>query len=486
MKEIKMVTLKAIKLLICCMTITLFVSGNPASAKGIAIDKKNFSANMINYVSHKFDKNNDGYLSNKELKNARKLEFDGDETVQVFDFRGLDKLTYLNEIVCECTEFRNFSPDALKRIKKLSLHDCKIEQLDFEKMPLLEEANIYYVDTKSDYNFKKNIRLKSLDIGGCKVKKLDVSCLKNLERLVIGKGIPVCNLSKNTKLKSFELSSEWDKLDISKNYNLRSLSIYDTKLKTIDLKNQKKLTRLNIRCKNMETINLMAQKKLVELSIICEKCYDIKLPLAKKMKQLQIDAPITWFDSSKIPNIRELKISAVIEHLDFENNKKLKSLYVESKDIVHELALLTEVTGFESLPALEELTMVNCPIGMFNYMHPKLSDIHFINCQLDEIDVTDLPSLYRIEVDKSELANFYAGEKNAMLEQVSFTNCRKLENVVIKRLNDMNRFSYVCKKKHNEPVLKNKEEVWNQETGQVIIMEDTIDLGINHVADSNE
>ena len=73
-----------------------------------------------------------------------------------------------------------------------------------------------------------------------------------------------------------------------------------------------------------------------------------------------------------------------------------------------------------------------------------------------------------------------------MLEQVSFTNCRKLENVVIKRLNDMNRFSYVCKKKQNEPVLKKKEEVWNQETGQVTIMEGPINMGINYAADSNE
>lgn len=50
----------------------------------------------------------------------------------------------------------------------------------------------------------------------------------------------------------------------------------------------------------------------------------------------------------------------------------------------------------------------------------------------------------------------------------------------------MNSFSYVCNKKQNEPVLKTKEEVWNKETGQVTIMEGTINLGINYAADSNE
>ena len=48
----------------------ILICGNEAGAskKRIAIDNKNFSKDMVKYCKEYCDKNNDGYLSNKEIQ----------------------------------------------------------------------------------------------------------------------------------------------------------------------------------------------------------------------------------------------------------------------------------------------------------------------------------------------------------------------------------------------------------------------------------
>ncbi len=144
----------------------------------------------------------------------------------------------------------------------LQLYECELDYLDFEKMPLLEELEISSVDARTTYNLKKNTKLRKLLISDCKVKSLDISHLKNLEKLTIGTGIPRCDISKNKKLKYFELYSEWDKLELSKNKALKGVIIKNTKIKLFNLRSQKKLETLEVEAKNCKKILMPYAKKM--------------------------------------------------------------------------------------------------------------------------------------------------------------------------------------------------------------------------------
>ena len=106
---------KMIKALLFCMMVTVFFSGNTASAKKIAINKKNFSEDMISYVVRGHDEDEDGYLSDKELKSIDSIELSTCDERWPFDFNGIEKLAYLKEINCSGINFINFKYEILKK-----------------------------------------------------------------------------------------------------------------------------------------------------------------------------------------------------------------------------------------------------------------------------------------------------------------------------------------------------------------------------------
>lgn len=439
-----------VEMLLFCITLSLLFAGNSASAKKIAIDKKNFSQDMISYVvNDEHDKNEDGYLSDNELKSIDSIELQKCDKNWPFDFKGIEKLKYLKKMNCGGINFKNFNYDILKKIKVLQLYECELDYLDFEKMPLLEELEISSVDARTTYNLKKNTKLRKLLISDCKVKSLDISHLKNLEKLTIGTGIPRCDISKNKKLKYFELYSEWDKLELSKNKALKEVIIKNTKIKLFDLRSQKKLETLEVEAKN---------------------CKKILMPYAKKMKSLTINAPIKSFDCSKIPNIEELKIAASINKIEFENNVKLDSLYIDAP---------VDTLDIGKLPALEYLTLVNATIGVFNSAHPTLHYICIEKCDVTELDISNLPILRNVIVSNTNLNNFIASENNALLEDIEFSKCKELMKVEIKDINEMEVVSYIYKgDKGAVGIKKDIEEVWDSQTGQIDIMEKQTHLNI--------
>ena len=472
----KDITGKLLKALLFCATVTLFLSSNTASAKKIAIDKKNFSHEMITYVIPEFDKDEDGYLSDKEIKKADSIELSACDGRWPFDFKGIEKLTNLKKIQCIYINFENFDYNILKNIRELTLSCCKIDRLDFEKMPQLEKCNLWEVDTNSSYNFKKNTKLKSLSINNCKVKnvdiaylekleelcigenipkcdisktpnikiftlrakwdKVDISCLNNLEELEIGKGVPKFDLSKNKKLKKFILKSKWDKLDISKNKKLKDITIVNSKIKKIDLRNQKQLEGLKVNA---------------------GKCESIKLPLAKKLKFLTIKAPVSDIDNSKIPNVEVLEIAAQLSEIQFDNNNKLEFLKIDAPITALDISGLT---------SLRSLTLKNCPITVFDFVNSNLEYLRIYKCDFTEMDITGLPKLQNIYGGKVKLSKFTASESNTLLDNIEFMECKELESITIKDVNKLFVVTYYTKE-NDEYQKRELEELWNPETGQI-------------------
>ena len=117
---------------------------------------------MISYVVRGHDEDEDGYLSDKELKSIDSIELSTCDERWPFDFNGIEKLAYLKEINCSGIKFNNFNYEILKKIKVLQLYGCKLDYLQFEKMPLLEELSIDNLDARTTYNFRNNKKCEEL------------------------------------------------------------------------------------------------------------------------------------------------------------------------------------------------------------------------------------------------------------------------------------------------------------------------------------
>ena len=79
----------------------LFVGNNSrcasAASKGIPIDSKHFSEDMIRSCKMNYDTNKDGYLSHKEIKKIKSISIDNSEGSKRYDFRRIEYFTSLKK-----------------------------------------------------------------------------------------------------------------------------------------------------------------------------------------------------------------------------------------------------------------------------------------------------------------------------------------------------------------------------------------------------
>lgn len=359
--------------------------GSVHAAGNIRIDNKHFSADMISLIKHgnihtgKIDINNDGILSQSEIKKTNVLVYSAYESKKrkKIDFRGIEYLTCLEKIELERIEIKNFNIYKLPKLKSVSLmYDCKMkkERLLCDKLKSIENLVISNSDVKYKGDFRCNTKLKTLSVDDADIKRVAVAKLKELEDFTYYGEITEINFRNNKKLKKVNIKAPIKKIDFKKNKQLKEIRFYSDVCSTIDVSGAKKLELLEIEA-DLTAINLECNEKLKVCNIDAP-LENIDVSMLKKLKRLELsniktdnlvidnkqirvmalnDSNISIIDLSLMPDIRSLDIARtrVNRIVLSENNQNFKSITGEEGVFLGELQLvdvvkLNKVTIYEN------------------------------------------------------------------------------------------------------------------------------------------
>ena len=197
-----------------------------------------------------------------------------------------------------------------------------------------------------------------------KIDSIDISNVSELEyfRLKVFEEERCSNLkkldfSKNNKLKYVGINGTKALEEIIFNKNCKSVSLYNTSVKELDLKPMKKLEYFDYYNGPLENIDLSNNTNLDQVWI---KNANIKTVDIKKLKKLRniifYGVHLEELDISNNPNLRVLRTyNTNLKVLDVSNNPKLKRIEVdEGTEIVGETNAEIKYWTKEDIERLEE------------------------------------------------------------------------------------------------------------------------------------
>lgn len=368
------------------------------SANETEINSKNFPDDIFReYVSQKFDRNNDGKLSAEELKADKYKGFVINVSgMKVKDLSGIELFAELTELDCSNTLITELDVSKNRKLRTLICGRCGITGLDVTNNPLLETlecSNGYFGIGENEYasapgliDLSKNKKLKRLVLQNAMLTQVDVSKNTGLVYLDVSwnylEGLDVTN---NTALE--ELNCTWSFVDpegglrnvsqpdISQNKKLKKFCCGQNGFEEIDVSGNPELTVLSVSYNKLHQIDVSKNPKLTKLD--CEENELYKLDVSQNKE-------LTWLDCSYN---RLMK-------LDLSEHDKLTELYCQ-KNKLRDIAL----TGCTSLESLD------CTYNL-----------------LDALDVSDCQSLTKLDARNNRLlrAELYHPDKGEKKKKVDY------------------------------------------------------------------
>lgn len=297
-----------IGMLLCCAFIWGFSStGALAATKSIRLSSKNFPEESLLKAVAAYDKNHNGYISEKELKSITSLniskypDYDGEydedfryftEEEFVFDFKGIDKLVYLESLklmlvggetaegVHYPSETRNFECIyKLSGLKTLHLYSVSVPKIDISRFDKLTTLHLYDNPELTDLTLNKALKSLKLD-GLAKLQHFDIPALKYLKKCEIsGVSAEYIKFGKCPRLKTLTLCAVTaDKLDISKLSNLEKIYFDEGSISNPDFSANKKLQLFSANRTEINKLDLSENSALKEVLLDGKKIKNLVLP----------------------------------------------------------------------------------------------------------------------------------------------------------------------------------------------------------------
>ena len=300
------------------------------SANETEINSKNFPDDIFReYVSQKFDRNNDGKLSAEELKADKYKGFVINVSgMKVKDLSGIELFAELTELDCSNTLITELDVSKNRKLRTLICGRCGITGLDVTNNRLLETlecSNGYFGIGENEYasapgliDLSKNKKLKRLVLQNAMLTQVDVS--KNTELVYLDvswnylEGLDVTNntaleelnctwsfvdpegglrnvsqpdISRNKKLKKFYCGQNgFEEIDVSGNPELIVLSTYNNKLRQIDVSKNPKLTKLDCEENELYKLDVSQNKELTRLDCSYNRLMKLDLSEHDKLTEL--------------------------------------------------------------------------------------------------------------------------------------------------------------------------------------------------------
>lgn len=276
------------------------------------------------------------------------------------------------------SKFLSVTAIILSCVLMIILGGCNLITTDKDRFILDEDNDLTMIDIektgpdivvpeKVGDNVIRRIYLSSSYFS--KIDSIDISNVYELEyfRLKLFEEERCSNLkkldfSKNNKLKYVGINGTKALEEIIFNKNCKSVSLYNTSVKELDLKPMKKLEYFDYSNGPLENIDLSNNTNLDQVWI---KNANIKTVDIKKLKKLRniifYGVHLEELDISNNPNLRVLRTyNTNLKVLDVSNNPKLKRIEVdEGTEIVGETNAEIKYWTKEDIERLEEKSKDN-------------------------------------------------------------------------------------------------------------------------------
>ena len=268
----------------------------------------------------------------------------------------------------------------------------------------------------STLNVSKNTKLKNLDVSSNALTALDVSNNLELESLNFGTNkLTTIDVSKNTKLKTLKFeSNQLTSITITNNKDLVDFSCYNNKITNLDVTQNPLLTDLNFAFNPVTTIDLSNNKLLKNLS-----CQGTKLTGLNISKNTSLELLRTYSNTSlgalDVTNQPNLKVLECYENklttLDLSKNPLLTSLYCYRNDL-KELNL----SNNKELVYLDCLSNGLASLDLSQNAKLLTLEAHYNN--LTKLHVSKNPLLTRITIGNNPISSLDLSN-NLKLESLS-------------------------------------------------------------------
>ncbi len=213
---------------------------------GTEINEINFpDENFRNYVRGEFDKNGDGYLSDKEIAAVTLIDV---ENKDISDMTGIELFTEITFLNCGNN---NLTALDVSKNTKLEILDCRINELN-------------------SLDVSQNTKLQELHCNSNQISSLDTENLENLRALDCSANkLQVLEVRNNEKLVSIACTGNGLlALDVTGLPLLQELDCMSNSIQTLDLSNNPNLDYLNCGLNNLTSLDLSNNKKLSEFECI--------------------------------------------------------------------------------------------------------------------------------------------------------------------------------------------------------------------------
>jgi len=227
------------------------------------------------------------------------------------------------------TDKDRFYVDEDNRLKMIDIEKTGPDIVVPEKVGDRRIRNIYLYDP---YYSKIN----SIDVSN--VSELEYFRLKLLGGSIHSK-LKKLDFSKNKKLRHVIVNGTKALEEIIFNKNCKSVSLYNTSVKELDLKSIEKLEYFNYSNGPLESIDLSNNTNLDQVDIENANVKTIDIKMLKKLKYfIYRSGPLEEIDISNNPELETVKVfDSNVKVLDVSNNPKLKRIEVdEGTEIIGE------------------------------------------------------------------------------------------------------------------------------------------------------
>ena len=280
----------------------------------VEINETNFeNEEFRNYVSREFDKDQNGYLSQDELDEAKRIDIYG---TSVSSLKGIEHFKNLTDLYCYENKLTSLDLSKNTNLTKLVCDANGLTSLDVSNNTNLTELACTRNKLKS-LDVSNNTNLTKLDCYRNKLTELDVSNNTNLTKLQCSaNNLTELDVSNNTNLtilschtnnltsldvsKNINLTALWclsnnlTSLDVSNNTNLTILSCYRNNLRSLDVSQNTNLTELDCSENSLTSLDVSQNTNLTHLN-----CYGNKLTSLDVSKNTKFE----WLDCKKNPLI---------------------------------------------------------------------------------------------------------------------------------------------------------------------------------------
>lgn len=415
-----------------------------AADTDVPINDTTFPDSVFQTYVKKFDLNNDGSLSQSEIRLVTKININKDygETDKAASLKGIEYFSELTTLECERNSLKELDVTQNTKLQKLNCDRNQLSSLDVSKNTDLTDLKCRY-NQLTRLDVTQNTKLQKLWFYNNQISSIDLS--KNTELLDFGCGknpLTTLDVGQNRKLTSIHCyETQVSSLDVSHMTNLTTLEIFDNQLTSLNISGTTALQELSCYGNNLTSLDTSGCPALTQITCGQNRIQELDVSQSTNLTGLYCaNNSLTNLDVSKNTELTSLDCSSnKLTSLPLENNTNLSYLNCRYNR-------LTSVDT-SALTALSSLYITNNPIESLDVSkNANLALLYCPNNQLTSLDISKNTNLYSLDCSNNRLTSLDISKN----ENLADLHCQDNE---IKGLDASNNLNLTTFEFYNNPIM---------------------------------